>query len=171
MYVQFFWTLLHCLWKRVIIIYISIFVTSLFIKRRVISHSENSLFSSSPKDKNIFYLLRDLCVIWFAGPPRLPVWGSYWFVLLNNYKFIHIGLHKLANKYKTKILGLHLGPFPAVVVNNYELIREVYTRPEFQGRLKLFLINVRTYNKNLGKVIGRQNLQKHLGHQDLQKRM
>ncbi|PNF32313.1 hypothetical protein B7P43_G16248 [Cryptotermes secundus] len=84
------------------------------------------------------------------GPPRLPVWGSYWLLLLKNFKFLHIGFHKLAQKYNTKILGLYLGSFPAVVVNDYKNIREVLTRPEFQGRVKLFILNLRTYNKNLG---------------------
>jgi hypothetical protein len=78
------------------------------------------------------------------------VWGSYWFVLLQNYKYLHIGFHKLAQKYKTSILGLHLGAFPAVVVNDYETVKQVLTRPEFQGRLKIPLIDMRTYNKNRG---------------------
>ncbi|KAJ4447845.1 hypothetical protein ANN_09853, partial [Periplaneta americana] len=92
----------------------------------------------------------DLNHIYFTGPPRLPIWGSYFLVLLNNFKFTHIGFHKLAEKYRTKILGLHLGPYPTVVVNSYELIREVLLRPEFQGRVKLSVIGERTYDKNLG---------------------
>jgi len=85
-----------------------------------------------------------------SGPPRLPVWGSYWFVLQKNYKYIYIGLYKLAQKYKTSILGLYFGAFPAVVVHDYDSIRQVLTRPEFQGRLKVPVFNMRTYNKNLG---------------------
>jgi hypothetical protein len=85
-----------------------------------------------------------------TGPPRLPVWGSYWFLLLNHFKFTHIGLHKLAQKYRTNILGLYLGSLPTVVVHDYENIRQVLTRPEFQGRVRLFINDVRTYNKNLG---------------------
>jgi len=84
------------------------------------------------------------------GPPRLPVWGSYWFVLQKNFKYIHIGLHKLAEKYKTPILGLFFGPIPAVVVHDYDSIRQVLIRPEFQGRVKVPVFNMRTYNKNLG---------------------
>ncbi|PSN50102.1 hypothetical protein C0J52_04715, partial [Blattella germanica] len=83
-------------------------------------------------------------------PPRLPIWGSYWFVLWQNYKFVHVAYHKLAKKYKTKILGLHLGPIPTVVVNDYEMVRQVLHRPEFQGRVKLDIVNMRTYNENLG---------------------
>jgi hypothetical protein len=85
-----------------------------------------------------------------SGPPRLPVWGSYWFVLLKNFKFTYKGFHKLAQKYKTSVLGLYLGSLPAVVVHDYDSIRQVLTRPEFQGRLKAPVIDMRTYNKNLG---------------------
>ena len=85
-----------------------------------------------------------------SGPPRLPVWGSYWFVLQKNFKYIYIGFHKLAQKYKTPVLGLHLGAFPTVVVHDYDSIRQVLTRPEFQGRLKVPVFHMRTYNKNLG---------------------
>ncbi|XP_021941664.1 probable cytochrome P450 304a1 [Zootermopsis nevadensis] len=87
------------------------------------------------------------------GPPRLPVWGSYWFVLLNNFKFTHIGFHKLAQKYRTKIMGLYLGPFLTVVVNDYQNIKHVLTRPEFQGRVKAPVFDMRTYNKNLGIIL------------------
>jgi len=86
-----------------------------------------------------------------SGPPRLPVWGSYWFVLQKNFNYLYIGFHKLAQKYKTSILGLHLGAFPAVVVHDYDSVRQVLTRPEFQGRLKVPVIHMRTYNKDLGK--------------------
>jgi hypothetical protein len=91
-----------------------------------------------------------MVVYCFAGPPRLPVWGSYWLLLLNNFKFTHIGCHKLAKKYHTKILGLYLGSFKTVVVSDYKNIREVLTRPEFQGRVKVSVFDMRTYNRNLG---------------------
>jgi hypothetical protein len=85
-----------------------------------------------------------------SGPPLLPVWGSYWFVLMKNFKYTYKAFHKLAQKYKTSVLGLYLGPFPAVVVHDYDSIRQVLTRPEFQGRLKVPLFHMRTYDKNLG---------------------
>jgi len=84
------------------------------------------------------------------GPPRLPVWGSYWFVLQKNYKYLYIAFHKLAQKYKTSTLGLYLGPIPTVVVHDYDSIRQVLTRPEFQGRVRMPVIDMRTYNKSLG---------------------
>jgi hypothetical protein len=81
------------------------------------------------------------------------VWGGgggYWFVLQKNYNYIYIGLHKLAQKYKTSILGFFLGSLPAVVVHDYDSIRQVLTRPEFQDRVRITVIDRRTYNKNLG---------------------
>ncbi|XP_069682419.1 probable cytochrome P450 304a1 [Periplaneta americana] len=84
------------------------------------------------------------------GPSTLPLWGSYWWVLFNNYKFPYKGFQKLAEKYKTKILGLHLGSFPTVVVSDYENVKQVLTRPEFQGRVQMSIINDRTYGKNIG---------------------
>jgi len=45
---------------------------------------------------------------------------------------------------------LYLGPLPAVVVHDYDSIRQVLTRPEFQGRVKIPVFHMRTYNKNLG---------------------
>jgi hypothetical protein len=75
---------------------------------------------------------------------------------MNSYVFTHIGFHKLAQKYNTKVLGLYLGSFPTVVVNDYKNIKEVLTRPEFQGRVKLLILDLRTYNKNLGKCISHE---------------
>jgi cytochrome P450 len=85
-----------------------------------------------------------------SGPPRLPVWGSYWFVLLKDFKYTYKAFHKLAQKYKTSVLGLFLGPIPTVVVHDYDSIRQVLTRPEFQGRVKMPVLDMRTYDKNLG---------------------
>jgi len=36
------------------------------------------------------------------------------------------------------------------VVHDYDSIRQVLTRPEFQGRLKVKVFQMRTYNKDLG---------------------
>ena len=37
-----------------------------------------------------------------------------------------------------------------MVVHDYESVRQVLTRPEFQGRIKVPVFDMRTYNKNLG---------------------
>nr|CAD7202210.1 unnamed protein product [Timema douglasi] len=84
------------------------------------------------------------------GPPSLPIYGSYWFVLLCNYKKLHKGFHTLARWYNTKLLGLHLGPFPTVVACDYATVKEVFTRPQFNGKLDCFLSQERSMGKTLG---------------------
>nr|CAD7438752.1 unnamed protein product [Timema bartmani] len=83
-------------------------------------------------------------------PPSLPIYGSYWFVLLCNYKKLHKGFHTLARWYNTKLLGLHLGPFPTVVACDYATVKEVFTRPQFNGKLDCFLSQERSMGKTLG---------------------
>lgn len=84
------------------------------------------------------------------GPPKLPLWGSYWFLLLENYHFIHLAAASVAKRYCTCLLGLHLGPFPTVVANSYHTVREVFTRPEFASRPDLVQVRARAYGQRLG---------------------
>lgn len=84
------------------------------------------------------------------GPPRLPVYGSYWIVLAQQFNDLAIAFRKLGEKYKTKIIGLHLASFPAVVVNDPVLIKEVLNREEFDGRMDIILFRLRSFWKKLG---------------------
>jgi hypothetical protein len=45
---------------------------------------------------------------------------------------------------------LFLGPQPAVVVHDYDSTRQGLNWPEFQGRVKVPVIDMRMYNENLG---------------------
>lgn len=51
----------------------------------------------------------------------------------------------LGKKYKTDILGLFLGNFPAVVTLNMELSKELLTREEFIGRVDTILVRTRSF--------------------------
>jgi cytochrome P450 len=79
------------------------------------------------------------------GPPKLPLWGSYWFLLKENYNLSHLAMAALGKKYKTDILGLFLGNFPAVVTLNIELSKELLTREEFIGRVDTILVRTRSF--------------------------
>jgi hypothetical protein len=58
-------------------------------------------------------------------------------LILNHFRYIHIAFHKLAHKYRTKILGVYLGSsYKTTVVNDYENFGQVLTRPELQGKGK-----------------------------------
>ncbi|KAK4881097.1 hypothetical protein RN001_004416 [Aquatica leii] len=67
------------------------------------------------------------------GPPRLPLWGNYWFLLREDYYFTHRSTALLAQRYNTNILGLYLRG-PTVITCDYESCKEVLTREEFYGR-------------------------------------
>ncbi|EAT33306.1 AAEL014413-PA [Aedes aegypti] len=77
------------------------------------------------------------------GPPRLPLLGGYPFMLALNYKHLHKAAARLSQLYKSKLIGLYLGPLPAVIVNDYDTVKEVLTRPEFDGRPDLFMARLR----------------------------
>ncbi|XP_049842916.1 probable cytochrome P450 304a1 isoform X1 [Schistocerca gregaria] len=84
------------------------------------------------------------------GPCRLPVWGSYWWLVLTDCRRIPQALRRLSADYRTTTLGLFLGPFPAVYVTDEASIRQLLSRPEFQGRQNNVLSETRTFNRNLG---------------------
>lgn len=64
-------------------------------------------------------------------------------MLALNYKHLHKAAARLSQLYKSKLIGLYLGPLPAVIVNDYDTVKEVLTRPEFDGRPDLFMARLR----------------------------
>ncbi|XP_049770450.1 probable cytochrome P450 304a1 [Schistocerca cancellata] len=83
------------------------------------------------------------------GPCRLPVWGSYWWLVLRDRRRIPAALRRLSADYRTSTLGLFLGPLPAVYVTDEASIRQLLSRPEFQGRQTTVLSDTRTFGRNL----------------------
>ncbi|XP_029712602.2 probable cytochrome P450 304a1 [Aedes albopictus] len=77
------------------------------------------------------------------GPPRLPLLGGYPFLLALNFKHLHKAAARLSQLYKSKLIGLYLGPLPAVIVNDYDTVKEVLSRPDFDGRPDLFMARLR----------------------------
>lgn len=68
------------------------------------------------------------------GPPRLPLVGSYLFILLLNYKNKHLAVNKLCKYYKTNVLGLYTGPLLTVIANDPKSVREMLSNQAFDGR-------------------------------------
>ncbi|ALC45928.1 Cyp304a1, partial [Drosophila busckii] len=77
------------------------------------------------------------------GPPRIPIFGSYLFLLLLNYKYLHKAALTLSKWYKSDIVGLHLGNFPTVVVHCPEGVREILNNPSYDGRPQVFVAEMR----------------------------
>ena len=87
------------------------------------------------------------------GPPSLPIYGAYWFLLLSNWTYLHKAIENMRRRYKTKVLGFSLGKVPTVVACDYESIKEVETRPEFLGRMDTVVARERGLGKLLGLIL------------------
>lgn len=83
----------------------------------------------------------------------MPIWGSYWFILLANYTFLQLAFTKIAKLYKSKIIGFYAGDFLGVAAQDYETIKEILNKKEFDGRMDVILARMRDPKENLrGKI-------------------
>lgn len=80
------------------------------------------------------------------GPPRIPLIGSYLFILLINHKNKHLAINKLCEYYKTSVLGFFTGNVLTVVANDPKSVREMLFKQEFDGRNDIFLARLREPN-------------------------
>ncbi|XP_055587550.1 probable cytochrome P450 304a1 [Uranotaenia lowii] len=81
-----------------------------------------------------------------SGPPRLPFLGGYGFMLMLNYWQMHKASEWLEKFYRTKIIGIYLGSFLSIIVNDFHVVKEIMNRTEFDGRPDLFLARLRERN-------------------------
>ncbi|KAH8374703.1 hypothetical protein KR200_004194 [Drosophila serrata] len=77
------------------------------------------------------------------GPPRIPLFGSYLFMLMINFKYLHKAALTLSRWYKSDIIGLHVGSFQVAVVHNAEGVREILNNKVFDGRPGIFVAAMR----------------------------
>lgn len=77
------------------------------------------------------------------GPPRIPVFGSYLFILLINPKHLHKAALLLGKWYKTDVLGFYLGSTPMIVANSYENVRSLLNNQDFDGRPEIYISQIR----------------------------
>lgn len=80
------------------------------------------------------------------GPPKLPLLGGYGIMLMINYRHLHKAAAWLSKVYKSSLVGLHLGDFETVLVNDFDTVKEVLNRTEFDNRPDLFLARMREKN-------------------------
>uniref|UniRef100_A0A8D8FCJ7 Probable cytochrome P450 304a1 n=1 Tax=Culex pipiens TaxID=7175 RepID=A0A8D8FCJ7_CULPI len=80
------------------------------------------------------------------GPPRLPLLGGYGIMLMINYKHLHKAATRLSEFYKSKLNGLHVGSYPTVLVNDFDTVKEVLNRREFDGRPDMYMVRIREKN-------------------------
>lgn len=83
------------------------------------------------------------------GPPRLPFFNSYLFMLMTNYKHMHKAADILCKYYKTNILGLYFASTPTIIVHDEKSVREALFTREFDGRPALLLASLRDPDFNI----------------------
>lgn len=83
------------------------------------------------------------------GPPRIPLIGSYLFILLINHKYKHLAINTLCKYYKTTVLGFFTGEVLSVVANDPKSVREMLFKHEFDGRNDIVLARLREPNFNV----------------------
>lgn len=80
----------------------------------------------------------------FLGLPRIPIFGSYLFLLLINYKRLHEALIWLTKVYKSKIVGFYNGSsYLAIACNDYETAKSVLVSQDFDGRPDVFIARIK----------------------------
>ncbi|OWR44462.1 cytochrome P450 CYP304F2 [Danaus plexippus plexippus] len=84
------------------------------------------------------------------GPPKLPIHGAYWIVVLKKINNLAASFKMLSKEYKTKVLGLYLGNFVTIIVDDPHLIKECLNREEFDGRVDFLVARLRSFWKKLG---------------------
>lgn len=84
-----------------------------------------------------------------SGPPRLPIWGSYWYILLANYSFLQHSFIRMAKLYKSQLIGFYAGSFAGVVAQDYDTIKEILNKREFDGRMDTIIGRMRDPKENL----------------------
>lgn len=97
---------------------------------------------------NYYFYLSNLPEI---GIIRIPIGGSYWMLLWGNYKFPHMTIDYYVKKLKSKIISCYMGDNFSIIVNDYESIKEVLARDEFDGRItNAEFLKDRAFGKELG---------------------
>jgi len=66
-------------------------------------------------------------------------------------KYMHEALATMAREHDTPVLGLRLGTDLTIVVFGHELVKQVFTREEFDGRPDTFFIRLRAMGGRKGK--------------------
>lgn len=74
------------------------------------------------------------------GPVRIPIFGSYLWLLLIDHKNLHLAAEKLCKFFKSSVIGFYTGETLTVVATDPKSVREIFSNPDFDGRNGSFFI-------------------------------
>ncbi|XP_055852081.1 probable cytochrome P450 304a1 [Episyrphus balteatus] len=82
------------------------------------------------------------------GPPRIPIFGSYLFLLMADSKWLHKGALLLSKIYNSDVISLYIGSALTYVVHCPEGVKEILNNSAYDGRAESFLALLRDPNHN-----------------------
>lgn len=83
------------------------------------------------------------------GPPKIPFFGSYIFMLLLNRNHLHRSINRICQFYKSTVIGLYLGNDLALILNDAESVKKALNHNDFDGRPNILLGRLRHPNMEL----------------------
>lgn len=100
-----------------------------------------------------YFTILYVVLYWILGPPCLPIVGNLPLLkkLSKELGGQYLALEHLAKKYKTRVLGLQLGSDFVITVFSYEVVRQVLTKEEYEGRPNSFFLKLRCMGEKRGK--------------------
>ncbi|CAH0385475.1 unnamed protein product [Bemisia tabaci] len=87
-----------------------------------------------------------------SGLVRWPIFGSMLQIYWRNFKHPFMAVHQLVKELDLPMMSTYLGNHPVVFINDPDSIRELFSKPEFQGRSPGLVAKLRSRNKD--KVLG-----------------
>lgn len=88
-----------------------------------------------------------------TGLVRWPIFGSMLQIYWRNFKHPFMAVHQLVKELDLPMMSTYLGNHPVVFINDPDSIRELFSKPEFQGRSPGLVAKLRSRNKD--KVLGK----------------
>jgi len=85
----------------------------------------------------------------YTGPTRWPIVGNLPHIALINWKRVWLAIEHYAQQYGD-IMSLYFGPRYVVVLSNPQLVNEVFSRPEWNGRPRDHMAKVKADGNVLG---------------------
>lgn len=64
-------------------------------------------------------------------------------MLMLNSKHLHFAVDRICEFYKSTVIGLHLGKFPVVIINDLENLKKSLYHRDFDGRPDILLTQLR----------------------------
>lgn len=73
----------------------------------------------------------------------MPWFGSYIFMLILNHKHLHFAVDRICEFYKSTVIGLHLGSFPVIIINDLANLKKSLYHRDFDGRPDILMTKMR----------------------------